>query len=114
MTKPSGLRDPARAVRGLGAVALVVEAVVLLLALAPMIKLGGAHREVAVVLCVALAVVAVALAGLLRAAWAWWAAAIVPLALIGGGIAVNLSLFVLGVLFGLVWVYVLYVRRSIR
>jgi len=113
MTKPSGLRNPPGAVRGLGSVTLIVEAVALLLALAPMIKFGGAHREAAFLLCLVLAVVAIVLTGLLRAPWAWWAGALVPVALIVGGLAYNGGLLALGIIFGLTWAYVLYVRRSI-
>ena len=111
--KPSGLRNPPGAVRGLGSVTLIVEAVALLLALAPMIKFGGAHRTPAFVLCLVLAVAAVALTGLLRAPWAWWAGAALPVALVVGGLAFNRGLVALGIIFGLTWAYVLYVRRCV-
>lgn len=111
--KPSGLRNPPGAVRGLGSVTLIVEAVALLLALAPMIKFGGSHRVPAFVLCLVLAVVAVVLTGLLRAPWAWWAGAGIPVALVVGGLAYHWGLLALGIIFGLTWAYVLYVRRSV-
>ena len=115
MTEPapqSGLRNPARAVRAVGAAALGVQALVLLLAVAPMAKVGGPHRGVAIGLVLALAVVAGALAGLLRLRWTWWAAFAVPAGLVAGG-WLHWSLGVLGVLFALLWVYVLRVRRTV-
>jgi hypothetical protein len=108
----SGLRNPPAAVRGVGAAALGVEALVLLLAIAPLVKLGGPDTGPAVVLVLVLVVVAGVLAGLLRYEWAWWAGAVVPVALLAGGL-LHWSLTVLAVVFGLVWGYVLYVRRSV-
>jgi hypothetical protein len=108
----SGLRNPSAAVRGVGAGALAVEAIVLLLAVAPLAKLGEASVATAIWLVVILAVTAGALVGLLRHPWAWWAALVVPLALIGGGF-LHWSLAILGVLFGLLWAYLLNVRRTV-
>jgi hypothetical protein len=108
----SGLRNPPAAVRGVGAGALAVEALVLLLAIAPLAKLGGPGTGAAIGLVVGLAVLAAVLAGLLRHRWAWWAAAVVPVALLAGGF-LHWSLAVLGVVFALLWGYVTYVRRSV-
>lgn len=108
----SGLRNPPAAVRGVGAAALGVEALVLLLAIAPLVKLGGSDKGVAVGLVLALVVVAGVLAGLLRYPWAWWAGTVVPVALLAGGF-LQWSLAVLGVVFGLLWGYVLHVRRTV-
>jgi hypothetical protein len=111
--KPSGLRNPAAAVRGVGSGALVAEAVVLLLAVAPLWRIGGAGRGAAIALVAGLAVLAVLLVGLLRRPWAWWAALAVPAGLLAGGL-LHWSLAVLGVLFGLLWAYVLRVRGTVR
>lgn len=108
----SGLRNPSAAVRGVGAGALVVEAVVLLLAVAPLARLGGSNRGPAIAVVLVLAALAVALACLLRRPWAWQAAVVVPIGLIVGG-WLHWSLAVLGVLFGLLWIYVLNVRRTV-
>ena len=113
MSRPSGLRNPSAAVRGVGAGTLAIEAIVLLLAVVPLRRLGGDHATTGIWLCLALVVLAGALAGLLRWTWAWWAAALVPLTLIVGGVLVHWSLVVLGVLFGLVWAYVLNVRHTV-
>jgi hypothetical protein len=110
--RPSGLRNPAAAVRAVGAGALGGMALVLLLAVVPLAKVGGPHRSFAVWLVLALAVVAGVLAGLLRRPWAWWAALVVPVALLAAG-RLHWSLYMLGVLFGLVWAYALRVRRSV-
>lgn len=112
MTEPSGLRDPAKAVRGVGAGALALEAVVLLLAIQPIRMLGGADSGAAVAVAAGSAVVAVGLAALLRLRWVWWAAAGLQGALVLAGF-VHWSLAVLGVIFGLVWAFVLYVRGRV-
>jgi hypothetical protein len=107
-----GLRNPGAAVRGVGAVTLVVWAVVLLLALLPMYRLGGAHRAEAIWLCAGLAVCCFLLTGLLRYPWAWPVGLVVPVALLLGGF-LHPSLVGLAVVFGLTWAYVLNVRRSV-
>jgi hypothetical protein len=105
----SGLRNPAGAVRGVGAVALVVEAVVLLLAVSPLSRVS---TSTTVWLVVGLAVVAGALVGMLGRPWAWPAGGVIPLALLAGGL-LHWSLAALGVVFALLWAYVLHVRRSV-
>jgi hypothetical protein len=108
----SGLRNPAAAVRGVGAGALAVEATVLLLAIAPLAKLGGATVTTAIWLVVALTATALVLAALLRHPWAWWAALAIPFGLLAGGF-LHWSLAALGVVFGLLWAYLLNVRRTV-
>jgi hypothetical protein len=110
--KPSGLRNPTAAVRGVGAAALAGEALVLLLAIQPMRVLGVRLTGAAVISIVVLAVLCVLLAGMLKRPWAWYAGIVVQLLLIGCGYF-HISLTVLGVLFGAVWFYVLSVRRTV-
>lgn len=110
--KPSGLRNPVAAVRGVGAAALVVEALVLLLAIQPMRVLGVRLTGAAIGSIIALAVICVLLAGLLRHNWAWYAGFVVQVALIACGFF-HISLAILGVLFLLVWIYVVRVRRTV-
>lgn len=112
MTKPSGLRNPQGAVRALGAATLILEALVLVLGIQPLRVMGGDLSGAAVWTLVALAVACVALAGLLRHAWAWYGAAGLQVVLLLGGF-LHGALAVLGVLFGLVWLYVFHVRRTI-
>ena len=109
----SGLRNPAAAVRGVGATALGSEGLVMLLAIVPLKVIGARLTGLAVTTVAVLAVVCFALAGLLRHAWAWYAAAAVPVLLVGAGIAFHPSLAAVGILFGLVWAYVLWVRRRV-
>jgi Protein of unknown function (DUF4233) len=110
--KPSGLRNPQATVRGVGAAALVLEAVVLLLAIVPLVKLAGHLAAAAIGVILALVVACVVLAGLMRHRWAWYAGLVLQgvLALCG---FFHLALLALGILFGAVWLYVLSVRRSV-
>jgi hypothetical protein len=109
---PSGLKNPEAAVRGVGAGALGLEALVLLLAVQPIRMLGGDLSGVAVAIVVGLAVVAGVLAGFMRRKWAWWAGTGLQVAVLAAGV-LHWSLAVLGLVFGLVWAYLLYVRRRI-
>ena len=98
--------------RGLGAGALAIEALVLLLAIQPIRVLGGSLSGWAVAAVAGLAVLAGVLAGMMRREWAWHAGTVLQgLALVAG--LLHWSLFVIGVVFGAVWVYVLHVRRTI-
>lgn len=111
--RPSGLRNPAAAVRGLGAGTLVIEALVLLLAIQPIRVLGGRlTTTTAVAVVIGLAALAIVLAGLIGRRWAWWAASALPGLLLLAGL-LHWSLAALGVIFGVVWGYVLHVRRTI-
>jgi uncharacterized protein DUF4233 len=107
--RPSGLRNPAGAVRGMGAGALAIEALVLLMAIVPLVKLGAGTGALA---ATALAVLCVVLAFLLRYPWAWYAGIALQVALLGCGL-LHPALAVLGLVFGAVWAYVLNVRRTV-
>jgi hypothetical protein len=111
-SKPSGLRNPPAAVRGVGAGALVIEAIVLLLAILPIHVLGVRSAGAAIASVVSLAVVCILLAGLLRYSWAWWGALVPQVALIACGYF-HVALAILGVLFLLLWIYVLSIRRTV-
>ncbi|MFG1955897.1 DUF4233 domain-containing protein [Micromonospora sp. NPDC048830] len=108
----SGLRNPAGAVRGLGAGTLALEALVLLLAIQPIRLVGGELGGAAIAAIVTLAVAAVVLAGMMRRPWAWHAGTVLQGALLLSGL-LHWSLFALGVIFSLVWAYALHVRRVI-
>ncbi|MDG4789295.1 DUF4233 domain-containing protein [Micromonospora sp. WMMD1102] len=110
--RPSGLRDPNRAVRGLGALTLSVETLVLLLAIQPIRLLGGELGGAAIGVIVGLAVLAVVLAGFLRRDWAWQAGTVLQGLLLLAGF-LHWSLGALGLIFAAVWAYVLHVRRAI-
>ncbi|MGN9918912.1 DUF4233 domain-containing protein [Micromonospora palomenae] len=108
----SGLRNPDRAVRGLGAGTLALEALVLLLAIQPIRVVGGDLSGAAIAAIVALAVVCVVLAGRMGRPWAWQAGTVVQGLLLLSGL-LHWSLLALGIIFGLVWAYALHVRRVI-
>jgi hypothetical protein len=111
--KPSGLRNPQASVRGVGAAALAVEALVLLLAIQPMRVLGVHLTGAAVGTIIGLAVLCILLAGMLRRDWAWYAAFVIQAILIVAGFIFHISLTILGVLFLLMWIYVVSVRRTV-
>ncbi|RZU77666.1 uncharacterized protein DUF4233 [Micromonospora kangleipakensis] len=108
----SGLRNPEKAVRGLGAGTLALEALVLLLAIQPIRVVGGDLGGAAIAAIVALAVACVVLAGRMGRPWAWHAGTALQGLLMLSGL-LHWSLLVLGVIFALVWAYALHVRRVI-
>jgi len=101
------------AVRGVGAATLGGEAVMLLLAIQPIRVLGGTLTGVAIGVVVAISVLCGVLAGLLSRPWAWPAGLVPQVALVAAGVAFQPALAVLGLVFGLAWLYVLYVRRTV-
>ena len=110
--RPSGLRNPEAAVRGLGAGTLALEAIVLLLAIQPIRVLGGDLSGWGIGAVIALAVLAAVLAGSMRRRWAWHAGSVLQVLLLVSGV-LHWSLAALGLIFGAAWVYASYVRRSI-
>jgi hypothetical protein len=106
----SGLKDPVRAVRGLAAGTLVLEGITLLLAIQPVRMLGGSTA--AVVTIVVSVVLAFLLSGMMGRRWAWHVATALQVALVGG-IVLHWAIAAVGVIFGLVWIYVLRVRKRI-
>ena len=108
----SGLRDPAAAVRGLGAGTLVMEAIVLLLAIQPIRLLAGDLSGWGVGAVVTLAVAAIVLAGSMRRPWAWHAGTALQAALLLSGF-LHWSLAGLGLIFAAGWAYATHVRSTI-
>jgi uncharacterized protein DUF4233 len=108
----SGLRNPEAAVRGLGAGTLGLEAIVLLLAIQPIRILGGHLGGWGIGAVVALAVLAILLAGSMRRSWAWPAGTALQALLLLSGL-LHWSLAALGLIFGATWAYASYVRRRI-
>jgi hypothetical protein len=108
----SGLRNPAAAVRGLGAGTLALEAIVLLLAIQPIRIMGGELGGFGIGVVVALAVLCAVLAGSMKRPWAWHAGTAVQVLLLVSGL-VHWSLAALGLIFGAAWAYATHVRRTI-
>lgn len=111
--KPSGLRNPSRALRGLGSIALLLEAVVLLLAIQPIRVTEGTIGTAQLVTLLVSACAAILLTGSLRSKWGWWLSAALQVTLIVGGVLLHWMIGAVGVLFGLLWLYVLYVRHKV-
>jgi hypothetical protein len=110
--RPSGLRNPQAAVRGLGAGTLGLEAIVLLLAIQPLRLFAGHFSGFGVGVVVALAVLCVVVAGMMKRPWAWKVGTALQVLLIVSGL-LHWSLAVLGLIFGAAWAYATYVRRTI-
>jgi hypothetical protein len=110
--KPSGLRNPAGAVRGLGSGTLVMEGIVLLLAIQPIRLLGGSLSGWGIGIVIALAVAAFLLCGMMRRPWAWHAGTALQAILLLAGF-LHWSLGALGLIFAAVWAYATHVRRTI-
>jgi hypothetical protein len=108
----SGLRNPAAAVRGLGAGTLALEAIVLLLAIQPIRIMGGDLSGPGIGAVVGLAVLAALLAGMMRRRWAWGAGTALQALLIASGL-LHWSLAVIGIIFAAAWAYATHVRRTI-
>ncbi|GLY01455.1 MULTISPECIES: DUF4233 domain-containing protein [Actinoplanes] len=108
----SGLKNPEAAVRGLGSGTLALEAIVLLLAIAPLSVFAGDRRGPAIGTVLALTVLCVLLAGVMKRSWAWNGGTLIQVLLLAGGF-LHWSLAALGVVFGLAWAYATHVRRSI-
>lgn len=108
----SGLRNPAGAVRGAGAAALGIEAVVLLLAIQPIRVLAGNLSGWGVASILVLVVLGVVLAGLLKRRWAWYAAIVLQVLVVGTGFF-QYAIAIIGVIFLAIWLYVLHLRRTI-
>lgn len=108
----SGLRNPAGTVRGAGAAALAIEAVVLLLAIQPIRMLAGRLSGWGVGSMLVLVVFCVVLAGLLKRRWAWYAAIVVQVLVIASGLF-QYAIAIIGVIFLAIWFYVLHLRRTI-
>lgn len=111
--RPSGLRNPAGAVRATGMVTLLLEAVVVLFALAPIAKMGGglsAPKLAALLMIVVLLVVA---AATLRRRWGWPLGGVCQVLVIASGFLTG-AMFLLGAVFGLIWLSILRFRHTVE
>ncbi len=109
---PSGLRDPARAVRSVAAATLALEGLTVLLALAPIAKVGGGLTAPRLAALLGLSALLFGTAGLLRRRWAYALGSALQVAVLTAGL-LTAAMFVVGAAFGLVWIYVLRLRRTV-
>jgi Protein of unknown function (DUF4233) len=106
MTAP----DPMKGLRGIFAATLVLESIVVLLALLVLPVSGGGTA--AVVVIVALGVLMIVASGLQRRPWGLGFALALQGATIVSGVLVP-ALGVLGLIFALVWAFLLYLRKVV-
>ncbi|WP_245571265.1 DUF4233 domain-containing protein [Catelliglobosispora koreensis] len=110
--KPSGLRNPSSAMRGLGAITLTMEALVLLLAILPIRTLEEGISNAQLVVTAGGAVAAMLCIGLLRKPIGWRLVLVLQAFFVLCGF-LHWMIGAVGVTFGLAWLYVLYVRRRV-
>ncbi|MET0424816.1 MAG: DUF4233 domain-containing protein [Actinoplanes sp.] len=110
--RPSGLKNPGAAVRGLGSGTLILEAIVLLLAIQPIRIMGGDLSGYGIAAVITLAVLGIALSGMMKRPWAWGAGTALQVLLLAAGL-LHWSLAALGLIFGAAWAYASYVRKTI-
>ncbi len=112
-TDGAGPYDPERGLRGVMSATLLLEAVVVLLSIPVASNIGSGTSAFGVFLICALAIALVAAGAFVRRPW------FVPLALSLQGVMIlgwliTPSLGVMGVVFGLVWVLVVWFRNEFR
>nr|WP_042194372.1 DUF4233 domain-containing protein [Kibdelosporangium sp. MJ126-NF4]CEL21276.1 PROBABLE CONSERVED INTEGRAL MEMBRANE PROTEIN [Kibdelosporangium sp. MJ126-NF4]CTQ96156.1 PROBABLE CONSERVED INTEGRAL MEMBRANE PROTEIN [Kibdelosporangium sp. MJ126-NF4] len=108
MTTP----DPMKGFRGVMAGALIIEAVVVALALLVVHRTGGGLNSWKGLLVGGIVLGLIVTCGLLRHAWAMFVVLGLQLVMLGSFFAVP-ELGVLGLIFGLVWTYLFWLRRDV-
>ncbi|HVV25109.1 MAG TPA: DUF4233 domain-containing protein [Pseudonocardiaceae bacterium] len=104
--------DPMKGFRGVMAGTLVLEAIVVALALLVVAKLYGGLATAAGIIVGVVVVVLLVTCALLRHSWSVWMIAIAQLALIGCAFG-SPAVAAIGVLFALVWGWLLWARRDV-
>jgi hypothetical protein len=107
----SGLRNPQAAVRGVAMGVLILEAITVLLAIAPISMMSGITGTQVAVL-VGLAVGCLLGCGLLRRPWGWHVGTALQLAITLTGFYQG-AMFALGLVFLLIWAYLLRLRVTV-
>jgi hypothetical protein len=104
--------DPWKSFRAVMAGTLVLEAIVVLLALPVVAVVGGGLTVASGTYLIGLALVLVLLSGLQGRPWAIWANLAVQPVLVAGWV-VHVAIGVIGVIFAMVWLLILYLRNEV-
>jgi hypothetical protein len=105
--------DPWKSFRGVMAGTLILEAIVVLLALPVVARVGGGLTAASVGYLVGLAVVLVLLAGVQGRPWAIWVNVAMQFVVIAG-VVVHGAIGFIGGLFLAVWLLIAYLRAEVR
>lgn len=108
----SGLKNPVAAARGVGAATLVLEAIALLLAIQPIRIMAPDTPGWGLGVIALLAVGCAVTVRLLKRSWGWHVGTALQLAVIATGFF-QYAMFILGVVFLAIWLYVLKVRADV-
>lgn len=111
MTQPPP--DPLKGIRGIFAMTLILEAIVVGLAMLVLPKFGGAPSGVGFAVIGGLAVAMVLASGLQRRPWGLALALTLQAAMILAGFVLVPALGVMGIVFALVWGFLLWLRREV-
>jgi hypothetical protein len=106
------VRDPWKGLRGVMSATLLLEAIVVALALPVVVKLGGGLSAASGWVVGILALAMLVAAFLQRRPWGLGLALVLQAAMIASGFVVP-ALGALGVVFALVWAYILWLRRDL-
>lgn len=109
---PAPKKDPMKSFRGVMAGTLILEAVVVALALPVVAKLGGGIGTGTGYLVLGLIVALIGTCAVLKRRWAVALIVTVHVVMIASWFAMT-ALGAIGVLFSLVWVYLLWLRRDV-
>jgi hypothetical protein len=110
--QPQGQPDPWRSFRGVMAGTLILEAIVVLLALPVVARIGGGLTVASGGYVIGLAVVLVLFAGLQGRPWAIWANLALQMVLIAG-VVVHGAIGIIGLVFLVVWLVIAYLRFEV-
>ncbi len=107
------VNDPWRGLRGVMAGTLVLEGIVVVLALPIVAKVGGGLTVASTTYLVVLTVAMFLGAGLQGRSWALTFDLALQVLLIAG-VVFHWSICAVGIVFGLVWVYIAYIKRDVE
>ncbi|GAA2776276.1 DUF4233 domain-containing protein [Saccharopolyspora taberi] len=109
---PEGVRDPWKGLRGIMAATLILEFIVFGLALPVVWQFAGGVSSVGFGVVVALSVLLLAAAFVQRRRWGLWFALALQAALVLC-VFVHPAIGIMGVVFAVVWGYIVYLRRDV-